>query len=43
MKRKAKQHIHRYQIVKRPDRVEYTLGEFIGICIFCLEWKFIKI
>ena len=40
MKKKCK---HRYQIFKRPERFEYTLGEFIALCDKCFGYKWINI
>lgn len=34
---------HLWQILLRPERVSNSVGDFIAICQFCLQHKFILI
>lgn len=40
---KDKECKHNWQIMKRPERIEFTLGEFIAICKKCFKYRWIQL
>ena len=43
MKKEIKKCKHIWQIFPRPDRFEFSLGEFIAICTKCFIYKWVQL